>query len=85
MRKLFLAGAALFIVSATPGFANDYSGCSRTLANGGSQCDHPSPRNCRAALSGQRGDCFRHPDSAYGPMGNRWPTGANWGGWETGW
>jgi hypothetical protein len=86
MRKLILAGVALFVVTAAPGFARDYAWCARTPANGGNpQCDYTSFRQCQATISGQGGDCIRDPGFAYGRMGNRWPTGANWGGWENRW
>jgi hypothetical protein len=86
MRKLILTGAALLMVSTAPGTARDYSWCARTPANGGNpQCDYSSFRQCQATVRGQGGDCIQSPGIGYGRMGNRWPTGGNWGGWDNRW
>jgi hypothetical protein len=83
MRKLLLTGAALLMVTAAPSFARDYAWCARSPASGGNpQCDYATLRQCQATVRGLGGDCIQTSDVAYGRMGNRWPTGANWGGWD---
>ncbi len=86
MRKLILTGAALFVVSTTPGFARDNSWCAKTFVNGGNpQCDFSSFRQCQATVSGQGGECIRNPSLAYGRMGGRQPNNSSWGGWNSRW
>ena len=98
MRKLILAGAALLMVGATPGFARDYPWCARSVVNGGNpQCDFSTFRQCQATISGQGGSCLPNPAFASGPTGNRRPTrdyrgdrgdwggGSNWGAGSNRW
>lgn len=72
MRKLILAatlvvaGAGMTAISA-PAQAKEIAWCARTSSNGyNGDCMYYTYAQCRAAVSGLRGDCYRNPFTAYG-------------------
>ncbi len=72
MRKLILAAtlvvaAAGMTTMAAPAQAREIGWCARTASNGfNGDCMYYTYAQCRAAVSGLRGDCVRNPFASYG-------------------
>ncbi len=72
MRKLILAAtlvtaAAGMTSVAAPAQAREIGWCTRTYSGGvGDDCMYYTYAQCRAALSGLRGECVRNPFASYG-------------------
>jgi hypothetical protein len=70
MQKLIMAGAALLMLGAAPGFARDYPWCARTgVTVGNPSCDYDTLNQCQAYLSGIGGTCIQNPAMAAARMG----------------
>lgn len=71
MRAFLAASAVVLAFAATPAMARDYPWCSRTSASGfNPSCSFTTYAQCRATVSGQRGDCMLNPILAFGQQLN---------------